>query len=183
MPWVRLDDGILGSRKLRGASDSEWILYVSGIVWCARNLTDGIIRVDDLRHVSERVRYYRRAAAGLVARELWHTAEHVCPSRDCPPPGPDGWTVHDYLFYQPSKERVEADRRARAERQTKWRRNASRNASTTSTDVGRVDALVTLPRPVPDPLRVGVGDLTCSKHSPVRARNCAACASERKGIA
>jgi hypothetical protein len=51
-----------------------------------------------------------RFVAELVRRGVWSTAA-------------DGWTIHDYLDYQPSKARVEEDRVKNAERQ---RRFASR---------------------------------------------------------
>lgn len=150
MPWVRFDDHFPLNRKVDGLSDTAFRLHVSAIFWCARNLTDGVVPEEDLDLVTARVRAPARFAAELVRRGLWHEAGYRCDSEICPPSGPDGWTVHDYFGYQPSKAKVQADREGNAERQRMWReKQASQDGNASSNGV--TDALVTAPRPVPVP--------------------------------
>jgi hypothetical protein len=121
MPWVRFDDHFPVNRKVDGLSDTAFRLHVSAIFWCARNLTDGVVPEEDLELVTARVRAPARFGTELVRRGLWHEAGFQCDSEDCPPSGPNGWVIHDYWEYQPSKSKVVAERAANAERQARWR--------------------------------------------------------------
>ena len=124
MPWVRFDDQFTIHRKVDGLSDAAFRLHTSAIFWSARNLTDGFVSREDLDGVSARVRTPGRFAAECVRREAWHDARFECPSEKCPAPvDGDGWVIHDYWEFQPSKEQVVADRQAAARRQAKWRAN------------------------------------------------------------
>jgi hypothetical protein len=152
MPWVRFDDHYPVNRKVDGLSDTAFRLHTSAIFWCARNLTDGVVPEDDLELVTARVRAPLRFATELVRRELWHVAGYQCSSEQCPPSGPDGWTIHDYFEYQPTKTKVMADKAANAERQRLFKdRKASQEGNAVSNGV--TNALVTAPRPVPKELK------------------------------
>lgn len=120
MPWVRFDDTFPVHRKVDGLSDTAFRLHVSAIFWCARNLTDGAVPEEDLELVTARVRAPARFATELVRRGLWHEAGHQCDSEHCPPAADSGWVIHDYLEFQPSKEKVGRQRDAKAERQARW---------------------------------------------------------------
>lgn len=121
MPWVRFDDHFPVNRKVDGLSDTAFRLHVSAIFWCARNLTDGVVPEEDLDLVTARVRAPARFGTELVRRGLWHEAGTHCESPHCPPSGPDGWVIHDYWGFQPSKGKVLADRADNAERQKRFR--------------------------------------------------------------
>ena len=130
MPWVRFDDQFPIHRKVSGLSDAAYRLASSAIFWCARNLTDGFVPEGNLDDVSARVRTPARFAAECVASEIWHHAGDECASDKCiaPVDNAKGWVIHDYLVYQPSKEKVLRNREAAARRQEKWRE--ARNAVT-----------------------------------------------------
>lgn len=151
MPWVRFDDHFPLNRKVDGLSDTAFRLHVSAIFWCARNLTDGVVPEEDLEIVTARVRAPARFSTELVRRGLWHEAGFQCDSEECPPPGPNGWVIHDYWEYQPSKARVVADRAANAERQKNWReRNALHEPNNGSSNgVSNGGSNKTPSRPVP----------------------------------
>jgi hypothetical protein len=120
MPWVRFDDQYPIHRKVKPLSDSEMRFHIEAIFWCARNLTDGFVPAEDASDVSA-VRRPHKVIPCLVARGLLHEAGHVCQSPKCPPsPGGDGWMIHDYLDYQPSKLKVRAEREAKRVRQDRW---------------------------------------------------------------
>ena len=119
MPWVRFDDQFPIHRKVAGLTDARYRLANEAVFWSARNLTDGRIAVDELQQI--RTRAKRSDADDLVRRGIWHTADQSCESEHCPPPGPDGWVIHDYWEYQPSKDKVLREREAARKRQQLWR--------------------------------------------------------------
>jgi hypothetical protein len=130
MPWVRFDDQYPIHRKVKPLSDSEYRWHNEAIFWCARNLTDGYVPAEDVAEVSV-VRRPHKVIPCLVARGLLHETGHHCASPQCPPaPGGDGWMLHDYWDYQPSKVKVLAERRAKAERQARWLAKRNGAAST-----------------------------------------------------
>jgi hypothetical protein len=100
MPWVRFDDQFPIHRKVKGLTDAEYRLHTEAIFWCARNMTDGRIARYELRDVSGIARPERHLTA-LVMRGLWVETD-------------DGWLIHDYLGYQPSRAKVLADRAKKA---------------------------------------------------------------------
>lgn len=107
MPWAKFDDRFPSNRKISLLSDRAFRLYVSGVCWCAENLTDGLIRDEELRLIAH-VRNINATARELVERRLWVRVE-------------DGWVIHDYGDYQPSREQVIADRKSNAARQQRHR--------------------------------------------------------------
>lgn len=161
MTWVRFDDQFPIHRKVGGLSDALYRLHTEAIFWCARNTTDGLIRRHELALISVRGKPAR--AADLVARDMWHDAGDLCAQcraalADAGTPQPvDGWVIHDYLSFQPSRSKVAHERTAKAERQAKWiaakknqkpSRDASHPPSTdASKDAAPRDANPAPPRP------------------------------------
>ncbi len=47
MSWIKLDDALPSNRKIKDLSDRAFRLYVYGLCYCGRDLTDGIIDKDD----------------------------------------------------------------------------------------------------------------------------------------
>jgi hypothetical protein len=146
MTWVRFDDQFPIHRKVGGLSDVLYRLHTEAIFWCARNGTDGIIRKNELNLVSTRARLAR--VSELTRARLWHDAAETCAECEAAlaaastPLPPDGWIVHDFLAYQPSREKVDKERAAKAERQAKWlsAKKGVRRAGDASHDVSKDDA-------------------------------------------
>lgn len=180
MTWVRKDDHYPLNRKVARLSDAAYRLDDEAICWSNRELADGIIRAHELTQI--RAKATRRLAAELVDAGRWHPAGATCSSPKCPPPGPDGWVIHDYFDYQFTREKVLADRAAKAERQRNWLAarkkgsgavsgTASGTASDAPTDIAsdaatdhtseRVSGTHPAPTPVPAPAPKGKreGDL------------------------
>lgn len=150
MAWVRLDDQFHDHPKVVDAGPLAEALFFRGLTYAARYLTDGFVPAGVLRRMGDMDAV---AEAGrLVACGLWETTE-------------GGWLIHDYLDYQPSKERVVEDRAKNARRQDEWRSRqravtadapsneyAERNAVTNDgvTGVSQVPRTHTRPVPVPD---------------------------------
>jgi hypothetical protein len=142
MPWVRFDDQFPIHRKVDRLSDAAYRLHTSAIFWSARNLTDGFVSGEDLDGVTARVRTPARFAAECVDRDTWHEARTPCASPKCPAPvEADGWVIHDYWAYQPTKAQVIADREKAAERQAKWREAKSGRNAVTRPDVSGNDPI------------------------------------------
>src|SRR5258708_24848920 len=103
MPWFRLDDSFHSHPKVIAAGNEAIGLYVRCGTHAAEHLTDGFVGKDVV------LLYGSRALAdALVRTGLWHRARN-------------GWTIHDYLDYNPSREDVERERKQAAERQRRRR--------------------------------------------------------------
>ena len=120
MPWVKLDDRFPSHRKIALLSDRAFRLHVSAMCWCAENLTDGRISDRELALVT-RVRGVKATAKQLEDAGLWDRTE-------------DGWEIHDYLEYNPSREQVLIERKKNAERQERFRRRKNGKPTPPSDD-------------------------------------------------
>src|SRR5215469_2418786 len=113
MPWFRLDDTFHSHPKILAAGNEATGLYVRCGTYAAQHLTDGFIpentallygaskirsRGDDATPGTETL------AETLVRVKLWRRVR-------------GGWRMPDYLDYNPSKQAVDKERKAAAERQ------------------------------------------------------------------
>lgn len=96
MTWVRIDEGFPEHPKVLSAGGDAGWLHVCAISYCNRQLTDGFIPHAVLSRLSDRKRP-GMLAAKLVEVGLWETTD-------------GGWTIHDYLLYQPTRSETEATR-------------------------------------------------------------------------
>ena len=164
MVWAKLDDAILDNPKIARAGVLGFALHVAAITWCCRNLTDGFIpsmRVTCLLDLSKYGMSIHDkeedpqlpgvdphdVADWLVECDLWREV-------------PGGYELHDFLVYNPPKQKVVADRergaaRAEAARAKKHgRRNAVRSREVTA-DV-QSESVPASHGPVPDPQEISV---------------------------
>lgn len=101
MSWGRLDDSFDQHRKVRKAGLEATGLHARAMAYCAGALTDGHI---DPEWLTERAgRRAQKLAEQLVSVGLWE-------------PNSDGYVIHDYLDYNPSREQVLAKRQRESER-------------------------------------------------------------------
>lgn len=145
MVWFKVDDSFPTHRKVlaiprgprRLAAIGAWTLVGA---WVAGNSNDGHVPEDVLSDFA----VTPKVATDLVTAGLWRRV-------------PDGYEVHDFLDYNPSKEKVDADRAAAAERQRRGRerqkmsRRDSRvsHADVTSPVTDSVTVVPTRPDPTP----------------------------------
>ena len=99
MPWVSVDDHFDDHPKFKGLSDAAIGGFLRALAWCSRNLTDGAITRDAW---PELVRTPAARAALLERGIVRETA--------------DGFLIHDYLDYQPSRDEVLRKREAARQR-------------------------------------------------------------------
>lgn len=141
MTWVKLDDQLPEHEKITEAGHEAAWLFVCGLCYCGRRLSDGVIPKNVLRRLSD-LKRPERAAERLVEVGLWEDEG-------------DWWSVHNYLDYQPSRSQVESQRDSARERQRKSRerRGGSSRAPT--------------PDPYPDP---GSGVAGCDDENRANGR-------------
>ena len=117
MTWVRLDENFAEHPKVARAGPLGIAMHVAALCYCNRHLTDGFIPKEIVRTLLD--------FTGLGMR-MWdgdmvgggHDAEWSLVVDDLVEAGlwepvDDGWVIHDYHDYQPSKEHVQAVRKER----------------------------------------------------------------------
>ncbi len=104
MSWVKLDDQFFFNRKIIKAGRDARDLYLASLAYCAGQLTDGFVPAEalPLLHVMAGIANDKQIASKLLSTGLWEASDN-------------GYIVHDYLKYNPTKEQVEITREARAE--------------------------------------------------------------------
>lgn len=143
MTWFRVDDGFPEHPKLEEL-EREPRLYMAAItVWtimgadCARRLTDGFVSSARLEKVLHRLgKSAADGAKALVACGLWTAVD-------------GGWMYHDWADYQPTKADVDASRKAKTERQRRWRGTRVDASTDKSTPASVDDAPARVSRPSP----------------------------------
>lgn len=122
MTWTKLDDNIFDHPKMLKAGEDAANLYVRGLVYCNRYLTDGRVEVEVLPVITRRADAETLAAA-LVRVGLW----------EAHPDG--GWLVHNFHEHNPTAEEVEARRVSiSAKRSAAGRRGGLRSGETRSNE-------------------------------------------------
>jgi hypothetical protein len=101
MPWVKLDDQFADHPKIVACGPLASWLYVCGLGYCCRLLTDGFIPEGQVRKLAD-VEDAKGLAENLVEVNLWERCD-------------GGYRVHDYHDYQPTREKALAIREMRAE--------------------------------------------------------------------
>jgi hypothetical protein len=114
--WVKLDDTFPDHPKVERAGPAAAWLYVCGLCYCARYLTDGLIPGTAVARLTA-LKNNRALAEKLVEVGLWE--------RD----GED-YMVHNYQERNPSKAQIEEKRRQTRERIADWRSQRKSNSVT-----------------------------------------------------
>lgn len=113
MAWVKVDDQFTDHPKIVAAGPLGGWLYVAGLCYCARYLTDGFIPRAQVRKLVD-VDDVTPLVTALLTCNLWRESQ-------------GGYIVHDYLEYNPPAERVKQERAENAKRQAEWRENKRKN--------------------------------------------------------
>ena len=112
MPWVRIDDVFYDNVGNRALGPAGRDLFVAGLCYCAKGLTDGRIPKVDLPLILAQAQARKVTVAKLIDAGRW--VDHG-----------DWLEVVAYLNYQQSRAKVTADRAAAAERQRRAREKSS----------------------------------------------------------
>lgn len=106
MAWVRLDDQVPTHPKILQVGPAAAWLWVCGIAYCSRHLTDGAIPATALATFG--VPKVKALADRLVTVGLWMRST-------------SGFVVHDFHDFNPSADVVRTRRREAAQRVAKWK--------------------------------------------------------------
>lgn len=126
--YVKVHDGLPDHPKIIEAGGEAGWLYICGLAYASRQLTDGVIPKRLVRRLTDGSNPEANASA-LLRVGLWHEGEHDCPK--CPTAPDDAYVIHDYLGHQRSAAEVRelsAKRSAAGQRGGK-RSGESRRAS------------------------------------------------------
>jgi len=115
MSWVKIDDQFADHPKVVMAGDLAGWMYLAGLCWVNRHLTDGFIPAGQTRKLST-ADNPDDLAARLVEVGLWERTA-------------GGYLIHDYHDHYPSAESVKAKRKAEQERKAKGRADQGRDES------------------------------------------------------
>jgi hypothetical protein len=150
MAWIRVDDHFDEHPKMQMIGPLGWGVWLAGLAYCNRNLTDGFIPWAKARTLAsfdivgeDGTQWSLSRVSGmagedidadwiiglLVGAGLWDVVENGKGRTD-------GFRVHDYAEYQPSAQQVKAEREA-----TRKRVEAHRNKKTGRFGNGDVTAL------------------------------------------
>ena len=136
MSWVRLNDEMMSNPKIGHLGDRAFRVYISMLCWCSRHETDGAFDDVAMRMATTVVRC-APVLKELIAAELIERTTA-------------GYLIHDYLEYQPSRQRKAEQRDSAAERKRRSRRDAARPATETDAATSRArDPVPSRPDPVP----------------------------------
>jgi hypothetical protein len=159
MPWIKVDDHFDEHPKFAKAGPLGIAMWLAGLAYCNRNLTDGFVPWGIARSLlaweflkphpedaSREMIWTVDVGRGMHGEQV--TCEFVIEllvDAGLWEDVPGGYRVHDFDDYQPSKAEVLAEREKVRGRVTKCR-NARRNAVTNG---GVTGAPVPVPVPVP----------------------------------
>lgn len=158
MSWVRIDDGWAEHPKFEKLGPVEITVWLSGLSYCNRNLTDGFIPESVVRKLGFVIgnvidngvpKDVESAVRVLVESNLWIAVDN-------------GFLVHHYADYQQLKKHVERQRKRKADNQKAYRDRASgryrsRYRSVTGLVTGNVAGESPPPHPIPIEASGGVG--------------------------
>lgn len=129
MSWFKVDDTAHTHPKLRKAGAAAAGVWMWGGSYAAQYLTDGIIHAHFVRTTATAPQ-----VAKLVKVGLWHPAGHECPR--CPQPAEGDYLMHDYLVYNPTRQKVIAERERAAEKKRKQRSGQAGEEESASNRIG-----------------------------------------------
>lgn len=138
--FIKLADDFDENLKIVGLSDAAFRLFVSGLCYCARNLTDGRIPKPAANRLLGKG--INGAAKALLAAGLWENHG-------------DAYVVHDYLEHQRSRAQIEEERRSSRERQRRHRAKSRPASHVTDDEVRMPDVDTDSDEAPPTPPQVG----------------------------
>lgn len=154
MAWVRIDDQFTEHPKLVEAGPLAVAMQMAGLCYANRQLTDGLLPRKIVARFMPSVCFdpetgeeitWKDVARRLVEIGVWDEVD-------------EGYLIHDYLEYQPSRAEVEAEREAArqrmAELRAKRKQNKERGSERSSEDVRPNNSRSSsCPNPDPNPLK------------------------------
>jgi len=120
MTWVRIDDQLTEHPKCAALTPQAWTLWLHGLLYCSRNLTDGAIPEAILNRLAP-IRRARKVADELVEAGLWRYELGT-------------FYVHDYTSHQRSRDQIVQQRASVRMRQQRHRTGSDPNTGAESAE-------------------------------------------------
>lgn len=116
MSWLKIDDKFARHPKVMQLSHIAFRLHVAALCNCADMLTDGRVTERDVRMLCPVIGAptWKRYVNELISTGLWTVQAH-------------GWSINDYLDYNPSSIKVKEQRERHAAQQRDYRRAQARD--------------------------------------------------------
>lgn len=124
MGWAKFDDQFTDHPKVVSAGPMAELLAMRAVIHCARYETDGHVQAAQLSRLALGITSPKRQVKALVDVGLWDEDADS-----------NGWWVHDFLDYHPSRAEKDEDRARARERMAKARAKKERRSSGSSADV------------------------------------------------
>ena len=118
MAWTRIDDKFLLNPKVQTVGIHGMALYLSGLIYCNGNLTDGFI-MDGVLPMLCGMAFQtpaKKVADKLVEVNLWERVD-------------GGYQIHDFLSFNKSKKEIETINKTRATNGAKHKRFAKQTGT------------------------------------------------------
>ena len=131
MSWVKLDDRFFDNPKIAALSDAAKCAYLEATCYCARELTDGHVPLNKAKALAGKPRVVQE-----LVPHLWEPANN-------------GFMVHDYLKYNPTREQVLRER-ASAKRRMFGRRSGEQTGEQEAEQVAEIHPAPVSPIPEGD---------------------------------
>lgn len=119
MTWVKLDDNFYDNLTNRELGAAGRDLFIASLCFCAKGLTDGKIPKTDVKMLLASAQSTPKTVQKLVAKGRWIENE-------------THYQVANYLDFNPSREKVLAERKAAAERMRARRSSGERSGERTA---------------------------------------------------
>ncbi|MFK0180029.1 mucin-2 [Streptomyces xanthochromogenes] len=132
MTWFKIDDTAHSHPKVLKAGNAAAGLWLRCGAYAAQHLTEGTVP-----GVVAQLYGTPAQSRKLVAAGLWHERGHHCPR--CPQPAPGDFRMHDFLVYNPTRAKVEGERRKAADRQARGRERQAKAREDEANAHGFVD--------------------------------------------
>lgn len=134
MTWLKVDDRFPRHHKVMPLSDKAFRMHVAALCHCAESLSDGRVTERAVRMLLPVIgaQTWKKYVNELVSAGLWTVEAH-------------GWSINDFLDYNPSSVKVKEQRLRNAERQEKHRRNAVSHSVTNTVSHGVSNAAPSRP--------------------------------------
>jgi hypothetical protein len=161
MAWARIDDDFPNHPKIVAAGHVCAMIQVRAICYCSRYLTDGIVpfgAVPSLLVGLPRLKGARNWPEMMTKHGLWEARN-------------EGYFVHDYLDYNPSKHEVEEQRERRSaagkvNANQRWRKRSGMPGMMATAMATATPSSMPSPTTSALPTRIGSGDAPIPIPSP-----------------
>lgn len=117
--WAKFDDKYIYHPKLQEAGWAAQCVDMRAIIYCAGQETDGVVNLSSLPNLLGDIPRWRAHVSKLVEVNRWHVQGHDC--AECGQCRSTQYVIHDFLKFNLSREKCDAEREKARERMARSR--------------------------------------------------------------